>query len=165
VINRRSEILCRLDIQGQKISKERKYLEAGSKSSPPKCRLTFYILVLYCIISTKIEFSTGSFCICKRQTPWPESASELFRPRDRRLSAKLVPTFADRGVSRIQRNGSLRLHSRLSRPEPLLFLPSSSSVVLARLGGSRSRPTTSQKSGSAGYQTRTSGPVVRNSDH
>jgi hypothetical protein len=30
-------------------------------------------------------------------TPWPESASELYRPRDRRLSAKLVPTFADRG--------------------------------------------------------------------
>jgi hypothetical protein len=26
-------------------------------------------------------------------TPWPESASELYRPSDRRLSAKLVPTF------------------------------------------------------------------------
>jgi hypothetical protein len=33
----------------------------------------------------------------KQQTPWLESASELYRPRDRRLSAKLVPTFADRG--------------------------------------------------------------------
>jgi hypothetical protein len=31
------------------------------------------------------------------KSPWPESASELFRPGDRRLSAKLVPTFADRG--------------------------------------------------------------------
>jgi hypothetical protein len=31
------------------------------------------------------------------QTPWSESASELYRPSDRRLSAKLVPTFADRG--------------------------------------------------------------------
>jgi hypothetical protein len=30
-------------------------------------------------------------------TPWPESASELYRPSDRRLSAKLVPIFADRG--------------------------------------------------------------------
>jgi hypothetical protein len=28
---------------------------------------------------------------------WPESASELYRPSDRRLLAKLVPTFADRG--------------------------------------------------------------------
>jgi hypothetical protein len=32
-----------------------------------------------------------------KQTPWPESASELYRPSDRSLSAKLVPTFADRG--------------------------------------------------------------------
>jgi hypothetical protein len=31
------------------------------------------------------------------ETPWPEFASELYRPSDRRLSAKLVPTFADRG--------------------------------------------------------------------
>jgi hypothetical protein len=30
------------------------------------------------------------------KAPWPESASELYRPSDRRLSAKLVPTFADR---------------------------------------------------------------------
>jgi hypothetical protein len=33
----------------------------------------------------------------KKQTPWPESASELYRPSDCRLSAKLVPTFAGRG--------------------------------------------------------------------
>jgi hypothetical protein len=32
-----------------------------------------------------------------KTTPWPESASELYRPSDRRLSAKLVPTLADRG--------------------------------------------------------------------
>jgi hypothetical protein len=30
-------------------------------------------------------------------TPWPESESELHRPIGRRLSAKLVPTFADTG--------------------------------------------------------------------
>jgi hypothetical protein len=32
-----------------------------------------------------------------KQTPWSESASELYRPSDRRLSAKLMTTFADRG--------------------------------------------------------------------
>jgi hypothetical protein len=32
-----------------------------------------------------------------KQTPWPESVSELHRPSDRRFSANLVPTFADRG--------------------------------------------------------------------
>ena len=34
--------------------------------------------------------------------------SELYRQSGRRRSAKLVPTFADRGVSRGQRNGSPR---------------------------------------------------------
>jgi hypothetical protein len=33
------------------------------------------------------------------KSPWPESASGLYRPSDRRLSAKLVPTFTDRGCS------------------------------------------------------------------
>jgi hypothetical protein len=32
----------------------------------------------------------------KKRTPWPESANELYRPSDRRLSVKLVPTFADK---------------------------------------------------------------------
>jgi hypothetical protein len=64
---------------------------------------------------------------------------------DRRLSAKLVPTFADRGLSHSQWDASLRPYSQLSRPEPLLFLLSSSSVLLMRLSGLRSRPTTSQK--------------------
>jgi hypothetical protein len=31
-----------------------------------------------------------------KQTPWPESASELYRPSDRRFSAKWLPTFADK---------------------------------------------------------------------
>jgi hypothetical protein len=39
------------------------------------------------------------FLDCSRikQTPWSESGSELYRPNDRRLSAKLMPTFADIG--------------------------------------------------------------------
>jgi hypothetical protein len=32
----------------------------------------------------------------KKLTAWPESTIELYRPSDRRLSAKLVPTSADR---------------------------------------------------------------------
>jgi hypothetical protein len=80
-----------------------------------------------------------------KETPWPKSARELYRPSDSRLSAKLVPTFADRGMSRGQLKRFLRSQSRFSRPEPLLFLPGSSSVVLTRLSGPRSRPTTSQE--------------------
>jgi hypothetical protein len=44
-----------------------------------------------------------------------------------------------------QRDGSVRQYSRLSRPEPLLFLSSSPSIVLTRLSGPRSRLTTSQE--------------------
>jgi hypothetical protein len=36
-------------------------------------------------------------CIVIKETPWPESAYELYRPSYRRLSAKLVLTFSDRG--------------------------------------------------------------------
>jgi hypothetical protein len=57
----------------------------------------------------------------EQETPWPKSASEFYRPRDHRLLAKLVPTLADRGVSRSQRGRSLRPYYRFSRPEPLLF--------------------------------------------
>jgi hypothetical protein len=32
-----------------------------------------------------------------KQTPWSESASEPYRPSDRRLSAKWLPTFVDKG--------------------------------------------------------------------
>jgi hypothetical protein len=32
-----------------------------------------------------------------KQTPWSESASEPYRPSDRLLSAKWLPTFADKG--------------------------------------------------------------------
>jgi hypothetical protein len=35
--------------------------------------------------------------VASQLTPWPDSAIELYRPSDRRLSAKLVPTFMDIG--------------------------------------------------------------------
>jgi hypothetical protein len=33
----------------------------------------------------------------QKQNPWPKSTSELYRPSDSRLSARLVATFWDRG--------------------------------------------------------------------
>jgi hypothetical protein len=33
----------------------------------------------------------------KTKILWPESPSELYRPSDRHLSAKLLQTFADKG--------------------------------------------------------------------
>jgi hypothetical protein len=78
-------------------------------------------------------------------TPWPESASEIYSPRDRRLSAKLVPTFADIGCHMFSVTDPYgRILGFLDRSR-YFFLSSSSSVVLARLSAPRSRPTTSQK--------------------
>jgi hypothetical protein len=61
------------------------------------------------------------------------------------LVGEVMPISADRGVSRGQCNGSPKPFSRLSIPKPLLFILSSSSIVLTRLSGSRSRPNTSQE--------------------
>jgi hypothetical protein len=78
----------------------------------------------------------------KNQTQWHESASELYwRP----LVGAVSANFCLSRVPRDQRDESLRPCSRLSRPESLLFLPSSSSVVLTRMSGSRSWTNTSQK--------------------
>jgi hypothetical protein len=92
--------------------------------------------------------------------------------RERTIVTEWPPLFGEvsanlcgNKVSRSQHDWSLLLYLRLSRPEPLLFLPSSSSVVLTRLSGLRSRPTTSQKTGTAGNRTRTSLSVARNSGH
>jgi hypothetical protein len=51
-----------------------------------KIGLKFWELALLCNVCTGMD-----------ETPWPESTSAVHRPSDRRLSAKLVPTFADRG--------------------------------------------------------------------
>jgi hypothetical protein len=51
------------------------------------------------ITTTKTTTITSriTVTITNKQTPWPESASEVYRPSDRRLSAKLMPTLADGG--------------------------------------------------------------------
>jgi hypothetical protein len=61
------------------------------------------------------------------------------------LVGEATANFCGYRLSLGQHGGSLRPYARFSRPEPLLFLSSSSSVLLTRLSGPRSRPTTSQK--------------------
>jgi hypothetical protein len=68
-------------------------------------------------------------------------------------------------VSRSQLDGSLRPYSRFSRPEPLLLIPNSSSIVITRLSGPRSGPLFFRMSGSDGDRTQTSGSVAKNSEH
>jgi hypothetical protein len=40
---------------------------------------------------------SGEIFVTIEKTLWPESSSELYRPNDRRLWVKLVPTFSDIG--------------------------------------------------------------------
>jgi hypothetical protein len=72
-------------------------------------------------------------------------------------------------VLRGQRNGSPRLYSRFSWPEPLLFVPSSSSVVLTSTHEAEWTPfqthCLSENLEVPGIEPRTSGSVARNSDH
>jgi hypothetical protein len=63
---------------------------------------TLYISRIYfrhnalCITSVLVsDQSHTSTLFLIQKTPWSESASELKRPRDHRLPANLVPTFAD----------------------------------------------------------------------
>ena len=82
-------------------------------------------------------------------------ASELYRQSGRRRSAKLVPTFADRGVSRGQRNGSPRPFKYLfSRPEPLLFIQVAPQLTSQGWVDPVPDPLLLRKSGSAGNRTR-----------
>jgi hypothetical protein len=85
-----------------------------------------------------------------KQTPWPFVC-------ERTISTKIPPFVSEVTVCQRSHCQLLRIvcvawsalwiwpYSRFSRPEPLLFLPSSSLIVLMGLSGSRSRPTTSQK--------------------
>jgi hypothetical protein len=61
------------------------------------------------------------------------------------LVGEVTANFYGQRVPCGQGDWSLRTYSWISRPEPLLYIPSSSSVVLTRLSGPRPRPTASQK--------------------
>jgi hypothetical protein len=61
--------------------------------------LCYYTVCLSLFIMNRCKFLTLILInsLCVNLTPWPESASELYRLSDIHLSAKLVPAFADRG--------------------------------------------------------------------
>jgi hypothetical protein len=61
----------------------------------------------------------------------------------RTLRRNLVPTFADRGVSRGQRGGSPTVV--FSKPEPLIFIQVAPYLSSQGLSGPRSRSTATQK--------------------
>jgi hypothetical protein len=99
-----------------------------------------------------------------KQVPWPESASKVDRPRDRCLSAKLLPTFADTWCHMVSvtnpygRNLGFLYRSRyfFFQVAPQLYPRGCVDPVPDQL--------LLRKSGSARNRTRTSGSVARNSN-
>jgi hypothetical protein len=57
-------------------------------------------------LGINVTAATNTHAANKTTTPWLYSASDLYWPSYRRLSTKLVLTFADSGVSRSQRGRS-----------------------------------------------------------
>jgi hypothetical protein len=76
-------------------------------------------------------------------------ASSGIEPATFRLVAYIIQIFTNvfGHAKQFISTGSPRLRTvfSFSKPEPLLFLPSSSSIVLTKLSGPRPRPTTYQK--------------------
>jgi hypothetical protein len=72
-------------------------------------------------LSSMGYFSISGLTTRRYTTPWPQSASELYRQNDNRLSLNLVPTFWGHMVLRDQSNGSLRPESRFSSQEEGIF--------------------------------------------
>jgi hypothetical protein len=99
-----------------------------------------------------------------KKAPWPESASELYRPSVRRLSAKLVPTFADRGCRVVSVTDPYgRILAFLHRGRYFFFQVAPQVYSRGRVDPVPD-PLLLRKCGSAGNRTRTSGSVARNSD-
>jgi hypothetical protein len=97
----------------------------------------------------------------KKQTPWPKSASELYRPSDRRMSVKLVTTFADRGCHVVSvTNLYGRILGFLDR-SPYFFIQVALQLFSRGCVDPVAHPLLLIKSGSAGNLTRASASVAK----
>jgi hypothetical protein len=97
----------------------------------------------------------------RTNTPWPEPASELYRSSDRRLSAKLGPTFEDRGCHVVSMTDPYGRDLGFQDRSRYFFFQ----VVHETEWTQFQTHYFSVKSSSVGNRTRTSRPVVKNSDH
>jgi hypothetical protein len=85
---------------------------------------------------------------------------QLYRPRDRRLSAKLVPNLRIEGVVWSAQRIPTAINLGFLDPEPLLFHSSSSSVILIPF-----QTHFSENLVASGIERGISGSVAWNSDH
>jgi hypothetical protein len=91
-----------------------------------------------------------------KQTLWPESASELYRPSDRRLSAKLKPTFTVRGCHVVGVTDPYDRNLGFQDRSSYFFFQVAPQLHSRGRVDPVSDPLLLRKSGSAGNRTRTS---------
>jgi hypothetical protein len=103
--------------------------------------------------------------LTKTKTPWFESASELYRPTDRSLSANLVPTFADRRCHLVSVTNPYGRNLSFPDRSRYFFLQAAPQLYSRGWVDPTPGPLLLRKSGSAGNRIRTSGSVARNSDY
>jgi hypothetical protein len=96
-----------------------------------------------------------------KKTPWSESASELYRPSDRRLSVKLVPSFAEWKWHEVSVTDPYsRILGFLDRSR-YFFFQVAPQLYSRGWVDPVPAPLLLRKSGSAGNRTQTSGSVAR----
>jgi hypothetical protein len=100
-----------------------------------------------------------------KQTPWSESASELYRPSDRRLSVKLVSIFANRWCHVVSVTDPYGCTLDFLDWSRYFFFQVASQLYSRGWVDPVPDPLLLRKSGSAGNRTRTSETIARNSDH
>jgi hypothetical protein len=100
-----------------------------------------------------------------KKIPGPGSASELYRPRDRRFSAKLVPTFANRGCHVVSVPNPYGRNLGLLDRSRYFFFQVAPQLYSRGWVDPVPDPLLLRKSGSTENRTRTSGSVARNSVH
>jgi hypothetical protein len=130
-----------------------KGISTGLQASRVRTLLNVHTLTIY---------NSSLYSTIQLKTPWPESASELYWPSDRRMSAKWLPTFADKECHVVS----------LTDPRILDFLDRSRYFFYQVAPQLYSRGKVVPVPDalifflcSAGNGTRASGPVARNSDH
>jgi hypothetical protein len=100
-------------------------------------------------------------CTKKNWTPWPESASELYRPSDHRLSTKLATAFAGRGCHVVSvTDPYVRILWFLDRSRNFFFQVAPQLYSRGWVDPVPD-PLLLRKSGNNGNRTRTSGSVTR----
>jgi hypothetical protein len=98
-------------------------------------------------------------------TPWPEFASELYRPSDRRLWAKLVPTLPIEGCRVVSVTDPYSRNLDFLDRSRYFFYQVAPQLYSRGWVDPVPDPLLLRKSGRTGNQILTSGSVARNSDH